>query len=173
LTYPLNHLIELDKKIIFFSWVNIGREEKLTEMTLLEFKWTSPADQLLNICIENTVQSSIPGFSGPGIFELTSPNISIQGVTLTIYFFGNEVNPDVPPAINGLIVENVSILASTSTDVIGTLCFDLQYSNTEAVTTLPSIVTSSSGIFTSYLLANVLTTYENTTNNPGNRTIQI
>ena len=142
-------------------------------MTTLQFMWTSPADQLLNICIENTEQSSIPGDCGPGIFELTSPNISIQGVTLTIYFFGNEVNPNLPPAINGLIVENVTIIASTVINVLGTLSFVLQYSNTEAVTTLPSIVTSTSGIFTSCLLANVLTTYENTTNNPGNRAIRI
>jgi hypothetical protein len=135
----------------------------------LEFNWISPADELLNVCIENSILSPIPGNSGPGIFELQSPNINVEGVTLTILFFGNEINPSLPPVINGLTVLNVTISASTTTNVIGTLCFDYQISNTATVKTKTSIVTSASGMFASYLYGNAIRTDENT----GKRSIRI
>ena len=135
----------------------------------LEFNWTFPTDQLLNIDIENSKISPLPGSSGPGIFELESPNINVRDVTLTILFFGNEVDPSRPPVINGLNALNVTITASTTTDVIGTLCFDYQISNTATVKTKTSIVTSASGMFASYLYGNVIRTDEDS----GKRTIRI
>jgi len=123
--------------------------------------------------------SPLPGTSGARLLILESPNFNVQGVTLTIQFYYNDVKPELG-AQTSLVVENVTIIASSGTNTVGTMSYVFQYQDPVPgddplvargrIPQISSVVNAASGLFQSYLSANVVTVYDNTT---GNRTIYI
>jgi hypothetical protein len=99
----------------------------------------------------------------------------VQGVTLTLQFYENLVTPSAT-AQTSLLVKNLTIIASSATNTLGTMSFVQQFQNPVQGSTLPrvsktsSLVNAASGIFASYLFGNVVTVYDFTT---GGRTISI
>ena len=128
----------------------------------------------------NAPTSPLPGTSAAILLNLQSPNFNVQNATLTIQFYNNLVAPATPTSVSSLVVKNITIIASSATNTIGTLSYVLQFQNpvnttdplltSTRVATVSSFVTSASGIFASYLFGNVIQQSDVTT---GNRTISI
>jgi len=144
----------------------------------LVFTYNESSKLLVNY-FEDASGSSLPGVSGATLFTLQSPNLFIKGVTLTLQFYNNVVTP-APDANTSLQCGNVTIIASSGTNTLGTLSYSRQYQNPVAgkdpllnkirVSKVSSYVTLASGIFANYLFGNVITVSNATT---GVRTISI
>jgi len=123
--------------------------------------------------------SPLPGQSNASLLTLQSPNVNLQGSTLTLQVYGNEVKPQLGEQTS-LRFTNNTIIASSATNTIGTLTYAQQYQNPVQgtdplvlrvrVAKISSYVNSASGIFAKYLFGNVITQLDNST---GNRTISI
>jgi hypothetical protein len=131
----------------------------------LVFTYTYPVDaQLSNIFVDAS-GSPLPGTSTADLITLKSPNFNVQDATVTLQFYDNLVKPKTGEK-SSLIVENVTVIASTTTNTIGTLSWVQQYQNTvptsdknvntTTVAKVSSFVNSASGIFANYLFGNVI-----------------
>lgn len=137
----------------------------------LVFTYNVPGTSELDNQFVNAPTSPLPGLSTAFVTDLQSPNLVLQGVTLTFQFYGNNVTP-ATGAATSLRVDNITtIIASSATNTLGTLSYVLQYQNPVS-TTFPtgtklaktsSLVNAASGIFANYLFGNVITVYDNTT----------
>ena len=146
----------------------------------LVFTYNYPGTSVLDNIFVNSPTSPLPGTSDAVLINLQSPNIISQGVTLTIQFINNLAAPATTTSIRSLRVENITIIASSATNTLGTLSYVFQYQNPvpgsdpilgrTRITKLASVVNSASGIFANYLFGNVITVFDNTTYN---RTISI
>jgi hypothetical protein len=126
--------------------------------------------------------SPLPGRSNASLFTLQSPNINLQGITLTYQIYANLVEP-VAGANTSLGVSNSTLIASSATNTLGTLTWTQQIQNPvqgtdplinrTRVAKISSYVNSASGIFANYLFGNVIFQYDNTNTTGGNRTISI
>jgi hypothetical protein len=128
--------------------------------------------------------SPLPGTSNVTLNTLSCPNVNVQGITLTLQIYGNEVKPELG-AQTSLRVANFTIIASSATNTLGTLTYTQQIQNPvrgndpliirSRVAKISSYVNSASGIFANYLFGNVIFQYDNTNNKTtsGNRTISI
>lgn len=146
----------------------------------LVFTYNYPASLELDNNFVNAPTSPLPGTSSAIFLNLQSSNLILQGVTLTIQFYNNLVAPATTTSISSLVVKNITIIASSGTNTIGTLSYVLQFQNpvdgsdplltSTRVAKVSSFVTSASGIFANYLFGNVIQQSDVTT---GNRTISI
>jgi hypothetical protein len=134
------------------------------------FTYTYPGDEKLENYFENQPTSPLQGLSFTGLYTLQSPNIVIQGVTLTLQTWSNNAPPQTG-ATTFLQVGNVSIIASIGTNTIGTLAWTQQIQNlvpgtdtTTRVTKVSSVVSAASGIFANYLFGNIIRQFDNSTN---------
>lgn len=145
----------------------------------LVFTYNLVASRILGNIFEDASDSPLPGRSSSNLFILESPNINLQGITLTYQNYGNFVKPDAD-ANKSLSVQNITIIASSGTNTIGTMTYNQQFENLvrgtdpliirTRVSKISTFVNSASGIFANYLFGNVVLQLDNTTNN---RTISI
>ena len=86
----------------------------------LVFTYNNPKSVLLSDTLGTSGSSTI------SVIDLQSPNLVLQGVTLTLQAFDNSVllNPS-----TSLLIENITVMASVGTDTLGTVAFVLQYPN--------------------------------------------
>lgn len=84
----------------------------------LVFTYNNPKSVLLSDSLGPSTSVSLIG--------LQSPNLVLQGVTLTLQTFDNTVPLG---ASSNLLVENITVVASAGTDTLGTVSFVLQYPN--------------------------------------------
>ena len=145
----------------------------------LIFTYNYPGTSALDNIFLDASGSPLPGTSGARLLGLQSPNVTLQGVTLTIQFYYNDVTP-LLGAKTSLVVENVTIIASSATNTVGTLSYVFQYQDRVPgddplvargrIAQISSVVNAASGIFQSYLSGNVVIVYDNVTDG---RTIYI
>ena len=146
----------------------------------LVFTYNYPGSSQLDNQFVNAPTSPLPGLSDAILINLQSPNLILQGVTLTLQYYDNYVAPASTTAITSLEVDNITIIASFGTNTLGTLSYVFQHKNPvpgkdplfgrTRLAKLSSLVTSASGIFATYLFGNVITVFDNTTSG---RTISI
>jgi hypothetical protein len=146
----------------------------------LVFTYNYPKSSELDNIFVNAPTSPLPGTSSTGLLSLQSPNLVLQGVTLTIQGYNNRVAPASVSSPTSVSVQNLTIIASSGTNTLGTLSYIREFPNPvpgkdpllvrTRVAKLSSFVTSASGIFANYLFGNVITVVDNTTYN---RTISI
>jgi len=146
----------------------------------LVFTYNYPGSSLLENQLVNAPTSPLPGTSSTVLINLQSPNLVLQGVTLTIQGYNNRVDPASVSSPTSVTVQNNTIIASSGTNTLGTLSYIREFPNPvpgkdprpirTRVAKLSSLVTSASGIFANYLFGNVITVVDNTTYN---RTISI
>jgi len=137
----------------------------------LVFAYSSLPTELDNTFV-NAPTSPLPGTSSASLANLQSSNLILQGVTFTIQFYNNLVTPATGETTS-LTVKNLTIIASSGTNTIGTLSYVFQYQNpvpgSGTITTrtriakTSSLVNAASGIFANYLFGNVITVYNNST----------
>ena len=86
----------------------------------LVFTYNNPKSVLLSDSLGASGNSTI------SVIDLQSPNLVLQGVTLTLQAYDNSVllNPS-----SSLLIENITVIASVGTDTLGTVSFVLQYPN--------------------------------------------
>jgi len=131
----------------------------------LVLTYTYPGDSQLSNIFVDASGSPLPGTSTADLITLQSPNFNVQNATLTIQFYDNLVKPKTGQKAS-LIVENVTVIASTATNTIGTLSWVQQYQNpvpasdenvnTTTIAKVSSYVNAASGIFANYLFGNVI-----------------
>ena len=149
----------------------------------LVFTYNIVDSRILGNIFVDASGSPLPGQSNASLFTLQSPNVNLHGITLTYQIYANLVKP-VAGANTSLLMQNITIIASSATNTIGTLTYTQQYQNPAQgtdplimrarVAKVSSFVNSASGIFANYLFGNVITQLDNTNNNTtGNRTISI
>ena len=143
----------------------------------LLFTYNNPGSLKLNNIFVDASGSPLPGSSGTQLYILQSPNLNLQGVTLTLQGYTNIVIPtSTKTSPTSLQVNNVTVIASIGTNTIGTISYSRQNQNpipatyTLKVPKISSYVSSASGIFVNYLFGNVITQTDATT---GNRVISI
>jgi hypothetical protein len=129
----------------------------------LVLTYNIPLDPVLVNIFEDASGSPLPGTSTASLISLQSPNINLQNTTLTLQYYDNLVTPLAGEKAS-LLVENLTVIASTATNTIGTLSWVQQYKNPGSSTTTALVKTSSyvsaaSGIFASYLFGNVISQY--------------
>jgi hypothetical protein len=98
----------------------------------LVFTYNNPKSVLLS--------DSLGPSTSVSLIELESPNLVLQGVTLTLQTFDNTVPLG---ASSNLLVENITVVASAGTDTLGTVSFVLQYPNPVLVIPTPPLSSSS------------------------------
>ena len=145
----------------------------------LVFTYNYPLSSKLDNIFLDASGSPLPGTSTADLITLESANFIVQGATLTIQFYTNVAKPTTGQ-ITSLYVNNVTIIASSGTNTIGTMSWSQQYLNPvpgtdplvskARVSKASSYVMSASGIFASYLFGNVIFVNDN---ERGGRTIYI
>ena len=145
----------------------------------LVFTYNYPGTSLLDNFLVDASGSPLPGDSKIVLNSCQSPNLNVQGITLTIQAYNNSVRP-LQGATTSVKVVNITIIASSATNTIGTMSFPFQFQNPipgndpyiirARVPKVSCYVNSASGIFANYLFGNVIQQFDNTT---GNRTISI
>ena len=145
----------------------------------LVFTYNNPITKQLGNVFTDASGSPLPGAVGTTLYTLESPNINLQGLTLTLQYYNNVVRP-VSGAKTSLFVANTTVLATSGTNTIGTLGWQQQYPNPVPgndplvlkgrIAKLSSTVDSATGIFVNYLFGNMITTLDSTT---GDRKISI
>lgn len=136
----------------------------------LVFTYTNPSDAELSNILVNQPTSPLPGVSTIFLYDLQSPNLVLQGATLTGQAY---INTTLPKAgeTSYLVVQNNTVIASIGTNTIGTLTFVEQFQNPlttskdlkAGVSKLSSYISTASGIFANYLFGNVVRVNDNTT----------
>lgn len=137
-------------------------------MSTLSFTYNLGAPELANRFV-NQEDSPKPGLSTATLYNLQSPNLNIQGLTLTLQINNNIVTPPAD-ANSSLLVYNGTIVVSTTTNTIGILTYTAEFQNPvprsilNGISRSPKIstyVTSASGLLANYLFGNVIIQYDN------------
>lgn len=145
----------------------------------LIFTYNNPNSGIIDNNLEVDPNSPYPGISNISLYRLESQNLILNGVTLTIQFYAN-IAKSLLGQKTDLRIQTNTIVASTTSDTIGTLCYTRQYQNPLSDndpiftrtrnTNTSSYISSASGIFSDYLFGNII---HQSDNSNGNRTIYV